>query len=194
MIKAPLTDMSKAVSGELTSMLFEGILVHEDHRVALAQYGGKWTGEPGNSQWIPDDAITPSNKGYSNMKGKTWGQIREENGISGILFKDGRADFSSVSEGSVKMDWEKAIGTEKFEKMLKTGDRQFLHDAAFAKLAENLHCPVEDVIKYKNEKNLVWHEEPDCQTLRLVPREIHDNIKHFGGVSMASVVKGKQKK
>ncbi len=155
--------------------------------------GGHWTGEPGNSEWIPDSDTKPSNKGYSNIQGKTWGQIREENGVSSIKFKDGRVDFSSISEASVRFDWEKTIGTEKFEKMLKTGNRQYLHDAAFAKLAENLHCSIEDVIRYKNKKNLVWHEEPDCQTLRLVPREIHDNVKHFGGVSMASVVKGKQK-
>ena len=43
------------------------------------------------------DTVIPPDKGYSNMHGKTWRQIKAENGFQGINFNDGRADFRPVS-------------------------------------------------------------------------------------------------
>ena len=150
--------------------------------------GGHWTGETGNSFWIPDDYVIPPDKGYSNMYHKTWRIIKAENRIHGIEFLDGRVDFKPVSKCEVVFSWNHELGNDGIRYLLETGDRQYLHEAAFALLAKKMHKSVEHVKSMKESQNLVWHEEPDCKTLRLVVREVHDNIKHFGGIAMLAVV------
>jgi len=150
--------------------------------------GGRWTDEVGNSLWIPDDSIIPPDKGYSNMRHKTWRQIKEENSIQGIRFIDGRADFRPVSRYSIVFDWKQALGWDGLRYLLDSGDRQFLHEYAFSLLAEKLGISLEKIKMIKESENLVWHEEPDCGTLRLVVREVHDNIRHFGGIAMLPIV------
>ena len=50
---------------------------------------GHWTGEPGNSKWIPNPNHHPHKGIYSNMNDKTWEQILKENNIDGVNFKNG---------------------------------------------------------------------------------------------------------
>ena len=150
--------------------------------------GGRWTGEAGDSVWVPDDQVVPPDKGYSNMHQKTWGQIKKENGISGIRFSDGRVDFGPVARYTVKFDWEKELGWDGIRYLVETGDRQYLHEAAFSVLAYKLGKSVEQVKQIKESLNLVWHEEPDCTTLQLLVREVHDNIRHFGGIAMLAII------
>ena len=165
-----------------------GQLFSDRGRKIIPTSGGRWTGEPGDSIWIPDDTVIPPDKGYSNMLHKTWFQIKSENNIRGISFSDGRADFRPVSKAEVVFDWERELGKEGIRHIVEIGDRQYLHEAGFALLAKNMGKSVQEVKEYKERLNLVWHEEPDCQTLRLVVREVHDNIRHFGGVAMLAIV------
>ena len=165
-----------------------GQLYSDRGRKNIPTSGGRWSGEAGNSVWIPDDQIVPPDKGYSNMQHKTWGQIKRENGISGIRFSDGRVDFSPVTKYAVKFDWEKELGGDGIRYLVQTGDRQYLHEAAFSKLAAKLGKSIEEVKQLKESRNLVWHEEPDCETLQLVVREVHDNIRHFGGIAMLAII------
>lgn len=152
--------------------------------------GGKWSDpkEPGNSMWIPEDMLIPPNKDYNNLYNKTWKQIKEENNINGVFFVDGRVDFTPITIHQVQFDWEDALGYEGVKYLVKTGDRQYIHKYAFLLLAKQLNKSFEEVMHLKEADNLVWHEEPDCKTLRLVVREVHDNIKHFGGRAMAAIV------
>lgn len=165
-----------------------GQLFSDRGRKNIPTSGGRWTGEPGDSIWIPDDTVIPPDKGYSNMLHKTWFQIKSENNIRGISFSDGRADFRPVSKAEVVFDWERELGKEGIRHIVETGDRQYLHEAGFALLAKNMGKSVQEVKEYKECLNLVWHEEPDCETLRLVSREVHDNIRHFGGIAMLAIV------
>ena len=165
-----------------------GQLYSDRGRKNIPTSGGRWSGEAGDSIWIPDDQIVPPDKGYSNMQQKTWGQIKRENGISGIRFSDGRVDFSPVTKYAVKFDWEKELGGDGIRYLVQTGDRQYLHEAAFSKLAAKLGKSIEEVKQLKESRNLVWHEEPDCETLQLVVREVHDNIRHFGGIAMLAII------
>lgn len=165
-----------------------GQLFSDRGRKNIPTSGGRWTGEPGESLWIPDDGVVPPDKGYSNMHGKTWRQIKAENGFQGINFSDGRADFRPVTKQEVVFDWERELGQEGIRHIVETGDRQYLHEAGFALLARKMVKSVQEVKEYKERLNLVWHEEPDCETLRLVVREVHDNIRHFGGVAMLAIV------
>ena len=165
-----------------------GQLFSDRGRKNIPTSGGRWTGEPGDSLWIPDDSVVPPDKGYSNIHGKTWRQIKAENGFQGINFSDGRADFRPVTKQEVVFDWERELGLEGIRHIVETGDRQYLHEAGFAMLARKMGKSVQEVKEYKERLNLVWHEEPDCETLRLVVREVHDNIRHFGGVAMLAIV------
>lgn len=122
------------------------------------------------------------------MQQKTWGQIKKENGISGIRFSDGRVDFGPIARYTVQFDWEKELGGDGIRYLVETGDRQYLHEAAFSVLASKLGKSVEQVKQMKESLNLVWHEEPDCTTLQLLVREVHDNIRHFGGIAMLAII------
>lgn len=140
---------------------------------------GTWSGEPGNSIWKPDLNYVPKKNQYSNPDNLTWGQILKKYGIDGIPFKNGVPDFKALSRGEVTID--------DIRKFLKGGtNREELHEEAFKRLAKQRKCSVEEVRKFKEKNNLVWHEDVDCKTLMLVPREIHDNIPHIGGVSIAN--------
>ncbi len=167
-----------------------GQLFSDRGRKNIPTSGGRWTGEAGNSLWVPDDGVVPPDKGYSNIHGKTWLQIKAENGIRGINFTDGRADFRPVGKYEVTFDWEGKLGRSGIEYIVSSGDRQYLHEAAFSLLASRLGKTVLQVKDIKEKQNLVWHEEPDCKTLRLVVREVHDNVRHFGGVAMLAIVVG----
>ena len=126
-----------------------GQLYSDRGRKNIPTSGGRWSGEAGDSIWIPDDQIVPPDKGYSNMQQKTWGQIKRENGISGIRFSDGRVDFSPVTKYAVKFDWEKELGGDGIRYLVQTGDRQYLHEAAFSKLAAKLGKSIEEVKQLK---------------------------------------------
>jgi len=172
---------------------------------------GRWSGERGNSNYFIDENRAPKSDGYNNTRNKTMKQIIDENNLqkTGIPFKNGHPDFSNVSKGTVEVDYEPYI-----EEIL-AGNRESLHEAAFAayakqigksidevkvykgdaaaasRLAQKWKCPESEVWKRCNNpqrKQLVWHEEPDCKTLRLVPIEVHANINHSGGISMAKII------
>ena len=56
-------------------------------------------------------------------------------------------------------------------------------DQADTKLAEQRGCSVDDVRTWRMENNYTWHELVDCKTMQKVPREVHGNVDHIGGVS-----------
>ena len=139
---------------------------------------GMWEGEPGNSKWKPDRETIP--KKY-NPEDKTWGQILDENGIDGIDFVDGEPDFSEIAEETVEIDE-------------YSQDRDDNYDSADEKLAEKWtkeqkdghSWSADDVAQYRKEHQLSWHEKSDMKTMQLVPREVHLNIPHKGGISAAN--------
>jgi len=139
---------------------------------------GTWSGEPGNSKWIPDRNTTPKQP-YGNEK--TWDEILDENNIDGIEFKNGEPDFSIVSEGSVKI---KDFSTER-------DDNFYQADELLAKKfsQENKNGKSDwtraDVKEYRKNQKLTWHERSDMETMDLVPQEVHGNIPHSGGISKA---------
>ena len=178
-----LSESDRHMLDALWSQLFS-----DRGRKNIPTSGGRWTGEPGDSVWIPDDNVVPPDKGYSNMFQKTWRQIKSDHKIKGIAFYDGRVDFKPVAKYEVVFDWERELGQDGILHIIDTGDRQYLHEAAFSLPANKLGKSVREVKEFKEKENLVWHEEPDCETLRLVSREVHDNIRHFGGIAMLAIV------
>jgi len=53
------------------------------------------------------------------------------------------------------------------------------------KLSKQWEISPEDVATWRKENRYTWHECEDCKTMQLVPSEIHGNVNHFGGVSIA---------
>lgn len=151
----------------------------------LPTTNGHWTGERGNSRWLPDGDYIPKNRLYNNMCGKTWAQILRENHCEdGIQFTNGEIDFAQTGVVKAEVVIPGGITTCFTETDLEKGKRTRLHDTAFALLATHLGKSVEEVMKWKDENIYVWHECIDLKTLQLVPREIHDNVTHQGGVAV----------
>lgn len=146
---------------------------------------GRWTGEAGNSRWLPDSDYTPKNRLYNNMYGKTWAQILRENHCEeGIVFTNGEIDFAGTGVVKAEVEIPGGIATCFTEDDLAKGKRTRLHDTAFAILAKRMGKTVSEVMRWKDENVYVWHECIDLRTLQLVPREIHDNVTHQGGVAI----------
>lgn len=137
---------------------------------------GEWSGEVGNSEWKPDREDVPNS---ANEDGKTWGEILDKHGIDGIPFNDGEPDFSEVSKGTVEID---DFSTKRFG----AGGN---FDQADQKMAEQRGCTVEEVQKWRAENDYTWHEKQDCKTMQKVPRDVHHNVPHTGGIS---ILKNKQ--
>lgn len=151
---------------------------------------GHWTGDPCDSTWIPDDAYTPPNKSYSNIHGLSWSEIKSKHGFKGLRCQRGRFCFEDIA-------WHK-VSLPNFADLVSSANREALHEAAFAALAKQLGKSVDEVKALKEsardhspmgQKNLAWHEDIDCETLYLVPQEIHGNIIHFGGVAMCQLLR-----
>lgn len=143
------------------------------------QTGGHWEELPdGKWKWVPDSDYTPLKQ---NEDGKTWKDILNREGIDGITFsKDGEPDFSEVSRGTVEI--------EDF-----TDNRPDNFAQADVKLAEKWNKELkdgkndwtpQDVRAYRDENKLVWHERSDMKTMDLVPKDVHNNIPHSGGISV----------
>lgn len=130
---------------------------------------GDWVGEVGNSRWNPDDDFIPLKANPDNL---TWGELKEKYGIDGISFKDGEPDFSEITKDEVKID--------NF-----TTERNMNFPQADEKLAEKWECTPREVANWRKENGYTWHECKDCQTMQLVPSEVHNNIPHEGGISVA---------
>lgn len=177
--------------------------------------GGNWSGVRGDSKWSPDRNTVP--KKY-NPNNKTWGQILDENGIDGIDYLDGEADLTKISVLQTTIDFDTELSAKAKDGLLSPKkNRQHLHMEVFEKMAKENGCsvdmirvmkgdsePVERLMKQINcSEQEVWdmcknpgrvqrviHECPDCKTVLLVSKEVHDNINHSGGVDMFRAFNG----
>lgn len=130
-------------------------------------HNGSWDGFRGNSMWRPDREAIPTRYNPDEF---TWGEILDKYGIEGIEYKDGDPDFSPVLKGEVEID--------DF-----TDDRTSNFAQADEDLAKQKGCSPEDVKIWREENGYTWHECRDCKTMQKIPREIHNNMDHSGGVS-----------
>lgn len=135
----------------------------------LPKSNGEWSGEKGNSEWIPDPDFTPKNP-KTNPEQLSWKQISEKHGVSSIFFIDDQPDFSPISKGTVEI---KDFSSER--------DDNF--DSADEELAKKRKCTKADVRRWRKKNKYTWHEREDCRTMDKVPSYVHGNIPHSGGIS-----------
>jgi len=130
-------------------------------------HNGHWEGERGNSKWVPDDDHAPTRYNPDQL---SWRRIKENYGIDGVEYKDGQPDFSGIAKAEVKI--------KDF-----SDDRPSNFAQADEQLALQRGCTPAEVKKWRQEHGYTWHECRDCETLQKVPREVHNNADHSGGVS-----------
>lgn len=141
-----------------------------EDRISWAETSdGDWSGEPGNSEFTPTDK-TESGLAVTDTLNK--------NGVKGIEFKDGVPDFSPLAVETVSIDM--------------TSDRTENYARAYSALAEkwNAECKdgrtdwtARDAKDWKVANHLSPHECNDMKTVMFVPMDVHDFVKHWGGVA-----------
>lgn len=151
---------------------FESLYLNKFSYCPVEGHGGRYDGERGNSNWIPDKAVIPGDRHGTNVEHQTWEVLLNKYDVEKIPFKNGEPDFSEVSKGTVEID--------EF-----TTDRDANFDQADECLAKQKGCDPDEVLAWRTENKYTWHECRNCTTMEKVPREIHGNIPHSGGISNA---------
>lgn len=137
-----------------------------EKRIEFASHSnGVWIGEPGNSRFYPND---------DNAKGDL-----EKYKQSYIEYKDGNPDFSKVSEATVKIDDMTSSHSYNFKQADSTCAEQWNK----SKRDGRSDWSAREVKQWRQEHMYSWHERIDRKTMDLVPRAIHAECKHYGGVS-----------
>lgn len=126
---------------------------------------GEWTGQRGESIFIPND---------ENMK-----QLLEEFGLEGIAYTDGIPDFSEVSECTVEIDNMSDNRYDNFKQCDQKCADKWNDEAKDGKT----DWTARDVQKWREENGYTWHERNDMKTCDLVPTEVNQYFTHLGGVS-----------
>lgn len=129
---------------------------------------GEWTGERGESTYIPSD---------QEMK-----ELLAQFELEGIEYKNGIPDFSKCSACTVEID--------------NMGSTRYGEDGNFAqcdaKAAEQWNkegrdgktdWTARDVKKWREENGYSWHERNDMKTCDLIPTKVNDYFGHLGGVA-----------
>jgi len=139
--------------------------------------GGEWIGDVGNSEWKPNPEEIPKRPPGNE---DTWEEILDKYDIEGIEFKDGEPDFSVISEGTVEIE---DFSTDRNVNFTQADEK--LADKWTEEGKDGKEWTPQDIRDYRKEHNLSWHERSDMKTLDLVPQEVHGNIPHSGGISVA---------
>lgn len=114
----------------------------------------------------------------------------------------GRVDLSTMAIAKVDIDYENT-NCDRYKKAGKNGVQEeaaakLMNDKLFRKIMKK--HGYNDIWQFLNGQNergefiretpLLFHEDPNCKTVYVVPTYIHENIDHYGGISMAKIVNG----
>lgn len=151
-----------------------------DRLKQVAYTDAKFVGTP------TDFMIKPN---LETLRGREANQKMQEFGVSEIHCVKGVVDFSSVSVAQTTIDG-------------MTSDLRANKKLGFEAFAEqfNKERPLPDGEKWTASKVKEWaslnrldfHESSDMRTVQLVPREIHQYIRHLGGRKECSVRDGEK--
>ncbi|MFB9868774.1 HNH endonuclease [Vreelandella sulfidaeris] len=143
----------------------------------LPENGGEWSGDRGNSDWGPEDGISPNKHNPEEM---TWRQIKDVFGFESIPFEEGEPNFEAVSEATVEIDDFTVDRNANFTQADEACAEQWTEKNENGKA-----WTAAEVRAYRKENGLSWHERSDQKTMDLVPSLVHGNIPHTGGISAA---------
>lgn len=137
---------------------------------------GKWSGDRGESMFIPTD---------NKLR-----ELLQSKGVEGINYKDAIPDFSPIAEAKVTIQGmsqhrQSLIG-ESGERIVGNYEKADIECAKAWNLEQRdgkddwTH---QDVKNWREANGYTWHEHNDMKTCSLVPTEVHDVCRHLGGVS-----------
>ena len=147
----------------------------EEKQVSVPKRNGTWTGEIGNSKWVPNSNYSPKK---FNKKNQTWGEILENYPDKNIEFKNGYPNFDKFRRG-------KKVKIKDF-----STNRRMNFSKADAEMAKLKGVSKKEVFNWRKKNKYTWHEEQDCKSLQKVPSIIHGNVHHCGGVSIKKNIIG----
>ena len=130
---------------------------------------GKWSGDRGNSKFIPDDPKLQ--------------KLLAKYGIDGIEYRNGEVIFDGVTQKIKLENGELITAVVQIEGMQggKRG-RDYNFTAAYEELSKKTGLSVETLEQILEENDLVWHECNDMKSMQMVPYNINKYFKHLGGV------------
>lgn len=181
-----------ADSGEIDIPMVSDENAEPEHsELHLPDESGEFLGDKGNSEFVPSKAEAIEEMG--------------KYGRESVEYKDNYPDFSPFTTHDSpwgKLDCQVEIGhmTDNRENgAWEFGDRprgaghDFHYDlgnfaqadnALLGQLRElNPNATIKDVVDFRKDNRLTWHECADGKTMQLVPTVIHDACRHSGGVS-----------
>lgn len=132
--------------------------------------GWEGSGERGNGPWNP------------NQSGMDTDKVKEIESITQgkpITFKEGYPDLSEYTYQAKGVDGKTISGDVEIQ-MSRTGDREKDFAMARKAMADKLGLD-----EFEEPRNLTWHHVEDGTTMQLVPKQLHKNVPHTGGVSIA---------
>lgn len=145
---------------------FSELYTTSEERIRFAKNSdGNWSKEIGNSEFIP-------HKKEAQEALAKYNQRR-------IEYIDGNPNFEKVSECIVKIDNMTSVRTSNF----RQADIRCANKWNVEQKAGKSNWTYRDVCQWRSENRYSWHERIDRETMDLIPREIHEECKHFGGIA-----------
>lgn len=147
-----------------------------DRTPSIENPNGKWSGDRGESMFIPTD--------------DRFRELLQSKGVEGINYKDAIPDFSPIAEAKVTIQ---GMSQHRLSLIGENGERIVGNyekaDIECAK-AWNLEqrdgkddWTHQDVKNWREANGYTWHEDNDMKTCDLVPTEVNKVCSHLGGVS-----------
>jgi exonuclease VII small subunit len=131
---------------------------------------GHWSGNPGNSDWIPDPDYVPVKNASKNTK--TW----QELGVDRIPYKEGEPVFSQyrVQEFDTKISL-----TSNRDANFASVQDEWVKQGRFESRSQ--------AKKFLKNNQLTIHELPNMKGIEVIPSAIH-GVDHIGGVGNAGKI------
>lgn len=153
----------------------------EDSVVSGCKVGGNKFGTQSPKEgWVKgergDGSWDPKQSGYTPDKVK---KIEDVTGGNPIEYKDGYPDFSEYTAKIKGADGKMVDGKVEIS-LSPAGKREIDFDQADAAMREKLGD-----IDWEKPKGYTWHHTQDGTTMELIPTDLHGNVPHSGGVSIA---------
>lgn len=181
-----------AESGEIDIPMVRDEKAEPEHsELHLPDVSGEFLGEKGNSEFVPSKTEAIEEMGRY--------------GRESVEYKDNYPDFSPFTThespwGALDcqveighMTGNRGNGAWEFGDRPRGAGHDFHYDlgnfaqadnALLGQLRElNPNATVKDIVDFRKDNKLTWHECADGKTMQLVPTVIHDACRHSGGVS-----------
>lgn len=138
---------------------------------------GKWKGDIGESVFILNEPII----------------LPDGTKITKVTYKNGIPDFSPYAKAEVKIS-KMTDNRDRKGGNYEQADEALAKQWNKAKRENKTNWTGADVKKYRDNSpvKLTWHEMSNMESMQLVPYEVNDTFKHYGGVAEYKAMIGQE--